>query len=121
MSAPSGSRRGKRLAVAVGMHLFLVAWFATTGPLHSQQLGDTAAGKRLATEWCSACHLVGPEVRRGATDLAPPFVELANDASTTEFRLRAFLMTPHKRMPDFNLSREQSDDLIAYILSLRRP
>jgi mono/diheme cytochrome c family protein len=93
----------------------------TGGVLHAQQLGDAVAGRRLAMEWCGTCHLVGPDVRRGAADLAPPFAEVASDPSTTDFRLRAFLMTPHQRMPDFKLSREQTDDLIAYILSLRRP
>ncbi|MBL8704489.1 MAG: hypothetical protein JNM30_06595, partial [Rhodospirillales bacterium] len=57
----------------------------------------------------------------GGTDLAPPFATLAADPRTTEFRLRAFLMTPHQNMPDFRLSRSETDDLIGYILSLRRP
>ena len=33
--------------------------------------------------------------------------------------VRAFLQTPHSRMPDFSLSRTQADDVIAYILSLK--
>ena len=28
-------------------------------------------------------------------------------------------MTPHQNMPDFRLSRTETDDLVAYILSLR--
>jgi hypothetical protein len=35
--------------------------------------------------------------------------------------LRVFLQTPHDRMPDLHLSREEIDDLIAYILSMREP
>jgi hypothetical protein len=30
------------------------------------------------------------------------------------------LQTPHARMPDLHLTRDEVDDLIAYILSLRR-
>jgi hypothetical protein len=40
--------------------------------------------------------------------------------STTPLSLRAFLQTPHERMPDLHLSRDEIDDLTAYILSLRR-
>jgi hypothetical protein len=34
--------------------------------------------------------------------------------------LRAFLQTPHSRMPDLHMSREEIDNITAYILSLRR-
>jgi hypothetical protein len=34
--------------------------------------------------------------------------------------LTVFLRTPHDRMPDLSLTREETDDLIAYILSLKR-
>lgn len=40
--------------------------------------------------------------------------------STTVMSLRVFLQTPHLRMPNFALTAEQTDDAIAYILSLRR-
>jgi len=87
----------------------------------AQQVGDVVAGRKLAGEWCSACHLVEPGATRGGTDSAPPFATLAADPRTTEFRLRAFLMTPHRNMPDFRLSRSETNDLVGYILSLRRP
>jgi hypothetical protein len=41
-------------------------------------------------------------------------------SSTTPLSLRAFLLTPHARMPDLHLSRDEMDDLAAYILGLRR-
>jgi hypothetical protein len=40
--------------------------------------------------------------------------------STTPLGLRVFLQTPHGRMPDLHLTRDEVDNLIAYILSLRR-
>ena len=33
--------------------------------------------------------------------------------------LRAFLKTPHPKMPNLILTGEQSDDVIAFLLSLR--
>lgn len=94
----------------------LLAWGS---PAAGQQVGDAAAGRTLAVEWCSACHVVESAGRQRGTDSAPPFAALAADPRTTEFRLRAFLMTPHQNMPDFRLSRTETDDLVAYILSLR--
>jgi hypothetical protein len=38
----------------------------------------------------------------------------------TPMGLRVFLQTPHSRMPDLHLTRAEADDLIAYIVSLRR-
>jgi hypothetical protein len=48
------------------------------------------------------------------------FVGIASMSSTTPLSLRAFLLTPHARMPDLHLSRDEMDDLAAYILGLRR-
>lgn len=106
-----------RCAVAVAV----VVVAAGIGAAQAQQVGDVAAGRKLAGEWCSSCHLVEPGATRGGTDSAPPFATLAADPRTTDFRLRAFLMTPHQNMPDFRLSRGETDDLVGYILSLRRP
>jgi len=94
---------------------------AASAPALAQQVGNVDSGRAIARKWCGSCHLVGNEPQGGATDAAPPFAALAAEPSTTEFRLRAFFMTPHQRMPDIRLSRDETDDIIAYILSLRRP
>ncbi|MDA8254193.1 MAG: c-type cytochrome [Betaproteobacteria bacterium] len=79
---------------------------------------DLADGKALAEKWCSHCHLTGPGQKR-ARDTAPTFTSIARMPSTTEMSLKAFLQTPHVRMPDYQLTRAEIDDLTAYILSLR--
>ncbi len=79
---------------------------------------DLADGKALAEKWCSHCHLTGPGQKR-AGDAAPTFTSIARMPSTTEMSLKAFLQTPHVRMPDYQLTRAEIDDLSAYILSLR--
>jgi hypothetical protein len=40
-------------------------------------------------------------------------------SSTTEAGLAAFLSTPHGKMPDYSLSRNEIRNVSAYILSLR--
>jgi mono/diheme cytochrome c family protein len=86
----------------------------------AEEIGDVAAGHRLSEIWCSSCHLVGPEAPSGVSNGAPTFPGIAGTSSTTPLSLRAFLQTPHPRMPDLHLTRDEADDLIAYILSLRR-
>lgn len=81
--------------------------------------GDAVAGAMLAERWCSGCHAIG---RAGApaTDGAPTLQSVADRPSTTVMSLSVFLRTPHSRMPDLSLTREETDDVIAYILGLRR-
>jgi mono/diheme cytochrome c family protein len=105
------------------MHRFLIALalkliLMSTGLQAEELLGDVAAGGRLAEEVCSACHVVAPG--REATDEvgAPAFPDLANQLGVTAFSLRVFLQTPHHRMPDFRLDRDETDNVVAYILSL---
>jgi mono/diheme cytochrome c family protein len=105
----------RRLAVVLGLAGALVAPVAA----RAQQEGDRAAGRRLAEAWCSGCHVIGPGASGPASDAVPSFPAVARMPSTTGMSLRAFLLTPHSRMPDIQMSREQIDDITAYILSLR--
>ena len=93
---------------------------AVAGPLAAQEIGDAAAGRELATNWCSSCHVVGPTAQRGVSNGVASFAAIARRSSITPLSLRAFLQTPHARMPDLHLTREETDNLIAYILSLRK-
>jgi mono/diheme cytochrome c family protein len=97
--------------------LFLLIASAT--PAAAQMAGDPDAGRALAQTWCSNCHVVTATQAQGASTGAPSFRTIANDKSVTPMALSAFLQTPHHRMPDLHLSREEIDDVSAYILSLR--
>lgn len=81
--------------------------------------GGRAAGAAVASQWCANCHVVDRSAARGASDAAPPFADIARMPSTTEMSLRAFLRTSHINMPDYQLSRRELQDVVAYILSLR--
>jgi len=80
--------------------------------------GDIEAGRRLAEVWCNNCHLTGAGTQGRAADAAPSFPSIARMPSTTALSLRALLQTPHVLMPDYYLSRDEQDDVIAHILSL---
>jgi len=77
---------------------------------------DVDRGLALARQWCVSCHQVEPG--SAASDAAPPFATIANDPAVTEGGLRAWLSDPHPPMPNFNLSRGEIDDIVAYLNSL---
>ena len=102
----------RRLAYSVG------ALALATGQAGAQDLpGDPAAGARLAHEVCAVCHLVSDD-QTSDPEVGPSFFEVADHPATTELSLRAFLQTPHATMPDLILTAEETDDVIAYILTL---
>ena len=112
--SPIAQRTRRRVALIAA---FLLA--ASPLPLAAQEIGDAAAGKHLAETWCSTCHVVTPSSQRGTATGVPTFAAIARMPSTTQMSLRAFLQTPHARMPDLHLSHDETYNLIAYILSLR--
>ena len=87
----------------------------------TQDTGDAVAGRHVAESWCSACHVIGPGQASGTSNGAPPFAAVARMKATTPLSLSVFLQTPHGRMPDLHLSRDEIADVSAYIMSLRAP
>lgn len=82
--------------------------------------GDPEAGRALAERWCVSCHMIDPGHGSAAATGVPTFQGIANMPSTTTLSLRAFLRTPHVRMPDLHLTNQEIEDVSAFILGLRR-
>jgi cytochrome c len=80
---------------------------------------DAARGRILSEQQCSQCHRVHPN-EASADRKAPNFPAIAGEPSATEYSLRVFLKTPHPTMPNFMLQPEDIDDLVSYIISLKR-
>jgi cytochrome c len=78
-----------------------------------------AAGHRLAEAWCKQCHAVDATMA-GVPGTAADFVAIANQPSTTALSIKAFLQTSHQKMPNLVIAPGEADDLINYILSLKR-
>jgi mono/diheme cytochrome c family protein len=83
---------------------------------HPVLAADASNGARLATRWCAACHVVANNQREANTD-APPFEEIARRFS--EPGLTTFLLDPHAKMPDMNLTRFEAADIAAYVSTLK--
>ena len=98
--------------------LTLGATLAALQPLDAQNLrGSVEAGHRLASQWCSGCHSVEPKT---VGIFAADFAEIAKLPSTTALSLKVFLQTSHRDMPNFILQPDEANDIVAYILSLKR-
>jgi len=79
---------------------------------------DARNGEQLAQRWCSACHVV-TNVQREANSDAPPFEAIAKRSNFSENGLMTFLLNPHAKMPNMNLSRIEAADIAAYVAKLK--
>jgi mono/diheme cytochrome c family protein len=86
-----------------------------------EKIGDIQSGRKLAMDECRSCHDVSARPGKPSQRGRPPnFYDVANMASTTPTSLYVFLHSSHPTMPNFRLEKKESDDVIAYIMSLRR-
>jgi mono/diheme cytochrome c family protein len=95
-------------------------WALTDLARAKDQPSNAAAGLRFAEMWCSGCHPVALRVARTG-GIAPDFGTIADRPETNAQTLKAFLDSSHQLMPNFRLTPEEANDVIAYILSLRSP
>lgn len=91
---------------------------AGTDGAQAQAIGDPAAGRRLAEAWCSECHAI-TRYSVGAPRRGPDFIDVAKRTKTTALSLNVFLRSNHDNMPNFILKRDEADDIVAYILTLK--
>jgi mono/diheme cytochrome c family protein len=92
-----------------------LATFATLALTANAYAADVDHGETLAKRWCAACHIVAPDQTHGQ-DNAPPFATIAKIPGFGADAIARFLMNPHPKMPDMQLSRDEADDLAAYIV-----
>ena len=94
----------------------LLAVLAVAVPAAAQEDGDPVAGQELATQLCTACHIVGTE--RVGSDVAPPFPVIAKDPAMTLTQLHAWVDPAHPVLPDLALTPQQIADINAYLDAL---
>jgi len=94
--------------------IFLVLLLICSAP--ARAAGDTEAGRHLAETSCSTCHAT--DGAAGASDIAPSFAHIANAKKGDLSWTRAWLMDPHPPMKGIDLTRQQIDNIVAYLRSL---
>lgn len=86
----------------------------------AQEPGDAVKGAKLALSVCAQCHAVRADQSHSPNPMAPGFANVAGWPGMTDRALRVWLQTSHQTMPNFILKPRERDDVVAYILSLRR-
>jgi mono/diheme cytochrome c family protein len=121
------STRGRRLALAAAMtkeavmmrFITILGLTAVLSAAAYAQDGDVRAGRAYAEAVCARCHdiedgLLSPNPK------SPPFGTIAHTPGITGAALNTILRTPHRDMPDLILPKQDLENVIAYILSLKR-
>lgn len=89
--------------------------FIAVAALTNAAAADAANGEKLAKRWCATCHVVAADQQRGSSTQAPPFSATAKRRGFDAGKLALYLLLPHPKMPDMNLSRSEAADLAVYI------
>ncbi|MEM8813230.1 MAG: cytochrome c [Pseudomonadota bacterium] len=100
-----------------GIGIAVVVGFALTSVGPASAFGDSGEGRKIATQWCSACHVVS-ESQLSASAAVPPFSAIKRRHEGKMDFLEAFLTQSHPQMPDMNLTYQEIQNLIAYFDSL---
>jgi mono/diheme cytochrome c family protein len=97
------------------MSRFLALLIAPLMAASAASAADLANGEKLAKRWCAACHVVAADQRSGTTQAAP-FSAMAKTPGLDAGKVALYLLLPHPKMPDMNLTRAEAGDLAAYIV-----
>jgi mono/diheme cytochrome c family protein len=93
---------------------------ASGAPVLAQETGSVDAGYRLAQEICAECHAIEPDDLNSPNMDAPAFIDVANKTGITVMALSVWFRTPHPTMPNLVFSADETSDLAAYILSMKK-
>jgi mono/diheme cytochrome c family protein len=86
----------------------------------AQESGNAKEGFVFAQAVCAECHAVRESERASPKAQAPSFTTVANTPGMNAMALEVWFQTPHPTMPNLKFSNEDSDNVIAYILRLRK-
>jgi mono/diheme cytochrome c family protein len=87
---------------------------------HAQAPGDAQRGSALAQRFCAECHATGKRDDGSPNSEAPSFTTVASTPGMTRTALNVFFQTSHRAMPNLILETDQKNDIIAYIMSLKK-
>lgn len=111
---------GLLVAIGAGLAASGCATSESAGPPLRPNPFEVASGREIAEFHCASCHQIAPN---GASPslMAPPFHSLYISYSRLAFKKAVVAAAgegPHT-MPGYDLTRDQVDDLLAYLESTR--
>lgn len=86
----------------------------------AQEQGRAGPGETYARQVCAACHAVGRGEDMSPIANAAPFQEIMDRPEMTGMAVAAWLQSEHDNMPHMVPKGEEMNDLIAYMLSLKK-
>lgn len=95
-----------------------------SGPEPEEQPGSHRVGKNVASNLCAGCHDVSDEYRAPPPRVPgqpPAFITVASSPRLDMKHLTRFVRFPHGEMDNVALTRKETDAVVGYILSLKRP
>ena len=101
--------------------LAFVVGSAALAETASAQDGDPIQGRMHAERLCADCHHIGPGPEPLTAMAGPPFASVVKTKGMTAMALGVWLQTSHPTMPNIMLRPGTRADIIAYILSLKKP
>src|SRR3974390_1498552 len=107
----------KKTFVLNSLHIVILAMFASV-VARPGLAADASNGERLAERGAARGHVVSLNQRQASSD-APPFAEIAKRPNFSEAGITTFLLDPHAKMLNMNLTRFEAGDIAAYIGKLR--
>lgn len=107
------------------MRTLILALAATmmTASAHAAQdsPGDAVAGKAVAAQICAQCHdVTGNARQQNPPGNAPAFIAVAQSPTGTREKITSTVKLPHGRMNIVLLTGRDVDNVVSYILSLRK-
>jgi cytochrome c len=76
-------------------------------------------GRELAVRLCSSCHVVSGAATPAVPEGIATFRGIANSPGQSAERISNVLILPHLPMPDNQLTRDEIQDILAYLETLR--
>jgi len=83
------------------------------------ELGDPQQGLTYAKQVCAECHAVDAGDELSPNPDAPSFEDVANTPGMTARALVVWLQSSHPTMPNIMIPAGDTDNIVAYITSLR--
>lgn len=83
--------------------------------------GDAEQGRQTAERLCTSCHVSDSSSSAVVPAGVPTLRTVANKPDQTAERIAGMLIDPHPPMPNTRVTREEINDIVAYLQSLRKP
>lgn len=87
-------------------------------PGFAQTIGNAERGFGLARGQCAECHAVRPAELFSPNSAAPSFERIAGVLGISVTAIKVMLRSSHATMPNVILNEDETNDVVAYILSL---